>query len=377
MMKKTVYELLIVMGIVDFVNFIALHVFLPRQFSASLLVIYRYGWLAECFYYTSLFLYGMACLALLFSCFKAKRFRRPSLFLSLQLLIQVVYGLIILPCMQLLFSQSTKWASLGAGYYTVALEFFAFYLLMSMACMLTAIFCLVGNDRFSAFTKHRFWLVAVVVFVVEAGGIIYHEYYDQEELDLTKRIAYQCQGVSGNGRIEVISNTLDSDVSYPDFTKSLDYQIENNGQLVNGMDVLLTVTYDEQMAQDLKLEVTNPTLLIQVSGLIDYYLTVEDLPAALVKRANQLADEMMMATVSEALEGRAFQAQTIATYYAYETGVSGNELHALVNLYRIDYDDSFYYRACEVTGLDSRALKDRSYLVADDGWHTYTSALMN
>lgn len=375
-MKKTVYYLLIAMGAMGFVGLVLLHLCLPRQFSTSLLMIYRYGPLAEFLYYASLVLYGMACLALLFNCFRAKRFRRPSLFLSLQLLLQVSYGLIILPSMQLLFSQSTKWASLGASTYTKTLEFCSFYLLLAMAVMLTAIFCLASNDRFHVFRQHRFWMVSMFIFVVFSGGIIYHEYYDQEEVDLTKQIAYQCQGVSGNGWVEIISNTLGTEVTYTDFNDTLQYSIENNGRLSNGMEVLLQVDYDESLAQSLKLDITNPTLAITISGLTDYYSKVEDLPAALVKRANQMADEMMFDTVSEALNGQAFQIETIATYYAYEEGVSGNELHALVNLYLIEYDDSYYYRACEVTGLDSRALKDRSYLVADDGWHTYTSTLM-
>lgn len=144
--------------------------------------------------------------------------------------------------------------------------------------------------------------IAVIVCIVVIGAVFAYNANKKTNIDLAATCEYTVQGESGRGTLNRVSCTNDydgDDTKINKFLRYVTYDVENDGTLENGDKIKIYANYADQTVEELKLNITNDSYEVEISGLIEYYTKTEDIPKELLDSASTITKEKAMEYLKE------------------------------------------------------------------------------
>lgn len=181
--------------------------------------------------------------------------------------------------------------------------------------------------------------------IVVIGAVYVFISNKKTNIDLAKTCEYTMQGESGRGSLGRVSCTNDydgDDIKINKFLRYVTYKVENDGNLKNGDKIKIYANYADETIEELKLNITNDAYEVEISGLIEYYANVEDIPKEILNHAMTVTKEE---AVEELKEPHFYYGDTL--YKATDVKIEEPELIAafLETGSTYSHDAIFLYKA--------------------------------
>lgn len=376
-MTKMINFMLVVQAIVSLFFSFSLFFILPHQFSQAIAHYVRIAPIIRNFYCLTLLVTGLIGVYFLYMRHINKGDKHFGLVRLICLFLTVFFGFLIFPLVETLYKTHTGVFYESIRIYRYALMSFSLYLSLLMGMGIFSAIDLL--EKISLKKKPIKLVIVFVCAILPTCFLSYQKYYEFEEINLTENLKYEFVGVDGKGNLKVISNNHKLSDVFPSFMSSLTYDVMGNGQLANGQQVAITVNYDRDLAKELNLAVIDEVETIEVSGLRTFYPDFESIPTKIVEEARSAALSYVHQKLLEVLPGKETQVALVDEYYIKEEDGKMDSVHALIELYRINYvhqgKNYYYYRACHINQVHSDALKDLEILEPMIGQETYRSSL--
>lgn len=375
--EKIIFTILFILGIISLFFSLGLFFLLPHTFSEAISYYISLAPIIRNYYCVTLLISGLLGILSIGIFLPYLKKNRPNLIIFLMLAVTIVFGLLIYPLVEMFYQTRTGVIQENVALYRQALTVFSIYLSLHTSAGIYSGYRLIVKEPTK---KHVIGLCLFLALITGPLCIMsYAKYYDNEEVHLTENLKYQFVGVNGSGSLEVISNDIQIQKVFPSFINTLSYEVLNNGNLKNGEQVAITVTYDTELAKALHLDVVDAVETMEVSGLREFYTNYASIPSKIVEEAGIVANDYVHLKLSEVLPGKETQVSKVAEYYVMDSDQTMDSVHALVYLYKISYthqgETYYYYRACHVNHVHSDALKDLEILEAVIDASTYRSSL--
>ena len=135
------------------------------------------------------------------------------------------------------------------------------------------------------------------VIVLLLGYLVYVNVFKKTDINLINGCKSSVDGDSGNGYATVsgcqVAYNQNND-RLASFVHNIEYEVQGeNGTFQNGDQVQVKAVYDEEEAKALKLRITDDTFSTEVKGLIEYYVSDEDVPKKIKNEVEKQMEEAL------------------------------------------------------------------------------------
>ena len=192
--------------------------------------------------------------------------------------------------------------------------------------------------------------VAAAAVILIGGVTIYNTFFNFEELDLIANVQPPTfSGYNGEGIVENAPSKGDIDYDITDenmeaFLDDITYTLDKTESLSNGDEVTITAVYSEETAKALKIKVTEDTMTVKVSGLIERYAEGNSIPKeeveAVAKVMDQRAEECAQSSLHFYGDDPEVQRLDLAFARQKEADYSGHYKDRILGVYKAYTEES-------------------------------------
>lgn len=108
-------------------------------------------------------------------------------------------------------------------------------------------------------------------------SVYYVCFFREIEIDLTQHLQISFIGENGNGIIQTTRDDFNYNQRIQPFYDTLEEEVSSNGSLANGDKVQVSINYDEVLAEQLHIHVSENTVEITVEGLAERFESTDDI----------------------------------------------------------------------------------------------------